>query len=206
MMKTNEIPELKCMHMMTDADRQRFAECSGCAYVGYPLLDWIFQGHASLQRSRAIWSANYAAFTSSVLAYSDSADIRGTAVFVRPGHTPVSVARFLRHGVRSLWRYLPRIIRYSLLCESVFSRHRDHNTWYLYDLAVDPLYQGKGIATQLLRPMLAYLDRIGANCYLETHCAKNVAMYEHWGFELMESPRMPHAELRHYAMLRKPKP
>lgn len=194
------------MHMMTDADWLRFAECSGRAYVGYPLLNWIFQGRADLQRSRAIWRANYAAFTPSVLAYSDSADIKGTVVFVRPGCEPVSVAGFLRHGICSLWRHLPRIVRYSLLCESVYRRHRDHNTWYLYDLAVDPLYQGKGIATQLLQPMLAYLDRTGTKCYLETHDAKNVAMYEHFGFELVESPRMPHAELRHYAMLRKPRP
>lgn len=206
MMKTNEIPELKCMHMMTDADRLRFAECSGRAYVGYPLLNWLFKGQADLQHSQNIWRSNYAAFTPSVLAYSESAAIKGTAVFVRPGGNPVSVAGFLRYGIRSLWHYLPRIIRYSLLCESVFSRHRDQDTWYLYDLAVDPLYQGKGVATQLLRPMLAYLDRTGAKCYLETHDAKNVAMYEHFGFELVESPRMPHAELRHYAMLRKSRP
>lgn len=84
--------------------------------------------------------------------------------------------------------------------------YRDERTWYLYDLAVRPQYQGKGGASRLLRPMLAYFDRIGANCYLETHDAKNVAMYEHFGFAIVEFPTLPHSELRHYAMQRKPKP
>lgn len=194
------------MHIMTAADRQRFAECSGQAYVGYPLFDWMLHGHSDIEWSRAIWRANYAAFNQSVLIYSDCIDVNGTVVFVRPRHKPINSWKFLRHSLGLMWRYLPQIIRYSLFCENVSRRHIDHSTWYLYDLAVKPECQGCGIASQLLRPMLAYFDRIGAKCYLETHDIKNVAMYRHFGFEIVESPRMPHSDLTHYAMSRKPLP
>lgn len=203
MVTKNMIPELDDMYIMQDADRMQFAECSGLAYEGYPLFDWMFQERSDKDHSCDIWRANYAAFKSSVLAYSDSKDIRGTAVFVQPECQPVSIIKFLRYGLRTLWRDIPRIYRYSLLCERISLKYQAPNTWYLYDLAVKPEHQGKGIASRLLRPMLAYLDRIGANCYLETHDAKNVSMYEHFGFELVESPYMPNSELRHYAMLRK---
>lgn len=52
----NEIPELESMYMMAEADRLRFAECSGLAYVGYPLFDWMFHGRSDLEHSQAIWS------------------------------------------------------------------------------------------------------------------------------------------------------
>lgn len=203
---TTPIAELNGMYMITEADKQRFAECSGEAYVGYPLFDWIFRGRSDSERSHAIWNANYAAFTPSVVIYSDSAEVRGTAVFVRPGCEPINDWRFLRHCPHLLWPHMTRIIRYSLICESVARKYSDGETWYLYDLAVRPQNQGEGIASKLLRPMLAYFDRVGAKCYLETHDSKNVAIYEHFGFALVESPTLPHSELRHYAMLRKPKP
>lgn len=203
---TTSIPELKGMHMMTEADKPRFADCSGEAYVGYPLFDWMFRGRADSERSHAIWKANYAAFTPSVIIYSDSAEVRGTAIFVSPECGPVSDWKFLSNSPRLLWPHMARIVRYSIVCESVARQFMDERTWYLYDLAVRPQYQGKGVASQLLRPMLAYFDRVGANCNLETHDAKNVAMYEHFGFALVKSPCLPHSELRHYAMLRKPTP
>ena len=125
------IDELKGMYMITEADKQRFAECSGEAYVGYPLFDWMFRGRSDSERSHAIWNANYAAFTPPVVIYSDCAEVRGTAIFVRPGRKPLSDWRFLRHSPRLLWPHMARIVRYSLVCESVARHYRDERTWYL---------------------------------------------------------------------------
>lgn len=121
-------------------------------------LTGCFQERSDKERSCDIWRANYAACKSSVLVYSDSKDIRGTAVFVHPVCQPVSIIKFLRCGLRTLWRDIPRIYRYSLLYERISRKYQTPNTWYLYDLAVKPEYQGYGIASRLLRPMLAYLD------------------------------------------------
>lgn len=60
---TTSIDELKGVHMMTDTYKPRFVDCSGEAYVGYPLFDWIFRWRPDSERSHAIWKANYAAFT-----------------------------------------------------------------------------------------------------------------------------------------------
>lgn len=51
--------------------------------------------------------------------------------------------------------------------------------------------------------MLAYFDRTGQDCYLETLDEKNVSLYEHFGFKLMESVKLPDSQLTLYAMLKK---
>jgi ribosomal protein S18 acetylase RimI-like enzyme len=58
--------------------------------------------------------------------------------------------------------------------------------WYLQLLGVDPEYQGQGFASRLLRGMLTRIDEEGLPCYLETELAKNVPIYEHFGFRTLE--------------------
>ncbi len=75
--------------------------------------------------------------------------------------------------------------------------------WYLQILAVDPAYQGQGLARRLLEPMLARADREGLPCYLETQLEKNVALYKHFGFEVADEGIIPGSNIRSWAMLRK---
>jgi GNAT superfamily N-acetyltransferase len=69
-------------------------------------------------------------------------------------------------------------------------------------LGVDPDYQGKGYASQLLRPMLARADKEGIPCYLETQLGKNVALYEHFGFRVAEQGIIPGSNVMSWAMVR----
>ncbi len=77
--------------------------------------------------------------------------------------------------------------------------------WYLTLLAVDPQYQGKGYASKLLHEMLSYIGEEGLPCYLETDGEKNVSMYQHFGFEIVEEFVVPETNDKFVAMLRKPK-
>ena len=77
--------------------------------------------------------------------------------------------------------------------------------WYLAVLAVDPEYQGRGYASKLLNGMFAYIDKEGLPCYLETEGVKNVAMYKHFGFEVIDEFVVPNTNDKLVAMLRKPK-
>ena len=85
----------------------------------------------------------------------------------------------------------------SVRARCVSSRH-----WYLQLLGVDPAYQGKGFAGQLLRPMLARADREGVPCFLETQAEKNVAFYEHFGFTVAEAGIIPGSNMKSWAMVR----
>lgn len=77
--------------------------------------------------------------------------------------------------------------------------------WYLAVLAVDPKHQGKGYASKLLNEMLSYIDEEGLNCYVETEGEKNVSMYQHFGFEVVDEFVVPGTKDKLVAMLRKPK-
>jgi len=77
--------------------------------------------------------------------------------------------------------------------------------WYLAVLAVDPQHQGKGYASKLLNEMLPYIDEEDLHCYLETEGEKNVSMYQHFGFEVVDEFVVPRTNDKLVAMLRKPR-
>ena len=74
--------------------------------------------------------------------------------------------------------------------------------WYLQLLGVDPVYQGKGYASILLRAMFARIDEERLPCYVETQNEKNVPIYQHYGFKVVEEGIFPGSEVNTWAMLR----
>ncbi len=74
---------------------------------------------------------------------------------------------------------------------------------YLQLLGVDPQFQGKGYSGRLLRAMFDRIDREGLPCFLETQAEKNVAIYQHFGFEVVEEGIVPGSNVYSWAMLRK---
>ena len=75
---------------------------------------------------------------------------------------------------------------------------------YLEILGVDPQYQGQGFSSKLIKPMLVRLDTEGKPCYLETQDEKDVAIYLHFGFTVIDESVIPDTPLHSWAMLRKP--
>jgi ribosomal protein S18 acetylase RimI-like enzyme len=72
-------------------------------------------------------------------------------------------------------------------------------------VAVDPPHQGKGLARRLLTATFARLDREALPCFLETQSEDNVAIYEKYGFAVVEEGTIPETDVRHWAMLREPR-
>jgi ribosomal protein S18 acetylase RimI-like enzyme len=77
------------------------------------------------------------------------------------------------------------------------SRH-----WYLGLLGVDPAFRGKGFSSRLLRPMLARADRERLPCYVDTQLKANLALYEHFGFRVVEGGIIPGSNVTSWAMVR----
>jgi len=77
--------------------------------------------------------------------------------------------------------------------------------WYLAVLAVDPQHQGKGYGSKLLKGMLSEIDGEGLPCYVETDGEKNVSIYRHFGFEVVDEFVVPNTTDKLVAMLRQPK-
>jgi len=85
---------------------------------------------------------------------------------------------------------------------SVHKRHVPFKHWYLQLIGVDPACQGKGYASILLRAMFARIDKERLPCYLEATTEKNVPIYQHYGFKIVEEGKVPGSEVTLWAMLR----
>ena len=106
--------------------------------------------------------------------------------------------------LRCGWRYIWRMISFNRFAEKIKKQYAPRPHEYLALLAVDPVQQGKGFASRLLRPMLERLDKQKLPAYLETQNMKNVNMYRHFGFELVYETTFPRTTLPLYIMVRKP--
>ena len=86
--------------------------------------------------------------------------------------------------------------------DAVHQRLAPFRHWFLQVIGVDPQFQGRGYAGELLRPMLARVDKEGLPCYLETLNEQNVLLYEHFSFRVVEKSTIPETNLTNWAMLR----
>ncbi len=76
---------------------------------------------------------------------------------------------------------------------------------YLMAIAVAPEYQGQGMGKRLLTQLFRESEEAALPIFLETATEKNVRMYEHLGFKLIDTVIQPIINLPHHGMLREPK-
>ncbi len=76
---------------------------------------------------------------------------------------------------------------------------------YLFFLGVEPELQGRGYASKVMRPMLNRADREGFPCYLDNTSEKNLPIYRHFGFEVVEEYPIPGVSSGVWAMVRNPR-
>jgi ribosomal protein S18 acetylase RimI-like enzyme len=131
----------------------------------------------------------------------------GAAIWLSPGHTSLTLWRMLRAGMfvapfRAPWPILRRLARVEGRTRDLHTRYAPGPHWYLSQIGVDPLYQRQGVASRLLRPMLARFDAAGLPCYLETQHAANVAFYQRHGFRVVAEDTTPYGGPQTWVMLR----
>ncbi len=73
--------------------------------------------------------------------------------------------------------------------QAVFDQMRSYHPsephWYLPLIGVDPIHQGRGLGSALMRHALARCDRERKPAFLESSNPRNVPLYERHGFELL---------------------
>jgi len=69
--------------------------------------------------------------------------------------------------------------------EEMGNYHPKDRHWYLPMIGADPVQQGKGYGSTLLKHALDVCDADKMPAYLESSNPKNIPLYERFGFELM---------------------
>ena len=114
-------------------------------------------------------------------------DALGTAAWAPPGKWRAGRLRQLWRlpaflhavGLRRAPHVLPAVV-------ALDARHPVQPHYYLFELAVEPRCQGRGIGSALLRHGLERCDREGRPAYLESSNPRNNPLYERHGFRVVE--------------------
>jgi GNAT superfamily N-acetyltransferase len=83
------------------------------------------------------------------------------------------------------------------------SHHPKERHWYLQMLGTDPQWQGRGVGTAILAPVLDRCDRDGERAYLESSKRRNIPFYERHGFVVTDEIQVPRGPVV-WAMWRDP--
>lgn len=140
--------------------------------------------------------------------YAPSSDIEGVAIWITSENTDMSLLKLEQCGLSEFSSQvapeaLAKLIYLNDFASARNNIHAPFKHWYLAFIGVDPNQHGKGLASALIKPMLERFDSEGLPCYLETATEKNVAIYEHFGFRLIEKMQVPGTEVYFYAMIRR---
>jgi GNAT superfamily N-acetyltransferase len=92
----------------------------------------------------------------------------------------------------------------SAVFEQMGGFHPTEPHWYLPMIGIDPVQQGRGLGSALLKHALALVDRDGATAYLESSNPKNVPLYVRHGFEVIGEVQAGNSPTI-AAMLRRPR-
>lgn len=205
-----DIPEIENSFRMTKGDIDKFAECAALAYKDYPLFEYITNNKYDYKVVQTIIEASIYSMKNQIIAISNDKTANSIAIFVPPNYDGCKVFPFFVGGGIKLAFMAPKstflkLLNYEKYAMKVKKNYTNHKCWYLYNVTVKPQFQSKGNCSKLLKPMFNYFDRTRQDCYLETHSKENVYMYEHFGFELLETGNIPKTNIKQYSMIRKSK-
>ena len=138
--------------------------------------------------------------------YAPTENIEGVAGWLPHDKINLTNWHYIRNGALSVVisagkEGRKQLMRYSNLALKKHKQHANFPHMYLYNLAIDPKHQGNGYASRLLKPMFAKLDENNLPCYLETG-ERNISLYEHFGFELVEQINLPESDNTGWLMMR----
>jgi ribosomal protein S18 acetylase RimI-like enzyme len=132
-------------------------------------------------------------------------DLLGAAQWTPPGKWKLGMLQqifLIPSMVRTTSvRRLPKVMGGLAAIEK---KHPHEPHFYLLALGVEPEYQGRGVGTSLMRPVLERCDRERIPAYLESSKERNVPLYERNGFRVTEEMVVPNGGPKIWLMWRDP--
>lgn len=170
----------------TDEDLTDLAETLAAAFFDDPVFTWLYSAAA---RRREILPRWFEIVIEGILPHEEIMTI-GTvlagAVWVPPG---VEVDERVWTALEEAsGEYAPRLVKCLELLDKHHPRDPHH---YLFLLGTRPEWQGRGLGSALMRPVLEMCDRDGIPAYLEATSENNLRLYLRNGFEVAGEIPLP---------------
>jgi ribosomal protein S18 acetylase RimI-like enzyme len=193
---------------LTPADAEAAADVLARAFAGDPLWRFLLPDE---RRRPLLVRQSFRSFTPLFIggqqAYGVGAPLAGVAFWGAPdqpagaaGGLPIANLLTLLFSPLALaiGRAAPIFERF----EQMRRRYAAEPHYYLATIGVVPEAQGRGLASQLIRPILAHADARALPAYTETMTPSNVGLYERFGFVVREQYRVPATDLSIWALYR----
>jgi ribosomal protein S18 acetylase RimI-like enzyme len=131
----------------------------------------------------------------------------GVAIWIPSDNVQITTLRMILSGGLNMMLSIKKDERKKIMDAMEFFQYIKKDVqmskyWYLSPVAVDPLYQGKGFASFLIRKKLKEVDDRHMECLLETQGDENEAFYKRYGFKTIKAGKIPHTDIPHYVMKR----
>jgi GNAT superfamily N-acetyltransferase len=194
----------------TSADVKRLAVVLARAFYDDPPLVWMLPDPETRLRRitrvfRAIIGIESLPFGGIDVACGGG-EIVGGAVWMPPGHPRPGFWASTRTLPVHTQALAPGLAKASRFGRALSDAHPKEPHWYLKMIGVDPSWQGRGVASLLLRSRLKRCDQEGQPAYLEASKPEGVLIYEHFGFQRKCNLDMPEGAPVQTTMWRPPAP
>jgi ribosomal protein S18 acetylase RimI-like enzyme len=176
---------------ITSLSSSQAAEVLGRAFVDDPVSVAVYQNFSAERRERALFND----FTEEIplcirkgnpIQVNQGGKVVAAAVIYPPGAYPLpaydswklllkSILMNGLYNIRSWIKWLNQVDKY----------HPTEAHYYLEYLGVDPVHQGKGFGSLLLKTMTLRADEVGVGCYLENANPRNISFYQKSGFQII---------------------
>ena len=193
-------------YYIQEYDLKRVGEMVGGTFADDTAVKYLLGDVSEKTRSRYCQTTYRSMFGDAIMISTDAA-IDNLIVLCPPGYRGIPTMRFLRSGgLATVFGLglgaMKRSIAFEKNAVAVRNRYSDDKTWYLMTFAVRAGKTHQGLGSAILRPILEWMDKNHYSVYLETHKAVNVEMYEHFGFQVVDTCMVPGSQIKQYGMLR----
>ena len=210
-MNIHSAPAFKECYVMQHADIQHFATTLADGFSQYNMFKHVCYGTYNHDLMRLFWEVSLAILPNNAICIADSKDANSVLIYIPPKSKEPSLLDYMKAGgVKMFFKFgirrIVRLTRFNIEIAQVAKRYRAANDGYLMTFATCLDKQGQHYGKPLITALLNHLDASGESCYLETLEAKNIALYEHFSFQLEGQTDSQMGNFKLFAMRRPANP
>ena len=192
---------------MQPEDIKRFASTLADGFSQYSMFNHVCYGAYNHDLMRLFWEVSLALLPNNAICIADSKEANSVLAYIPPKSKEPSLLDYMKAGgMKMLFKFgirrIIRLTRFNIEIEQVAKRYRTANDGYLMTFATRLDKQGQHYGKPLITALLNHLDASRESCYLETLEPKNVALYQHFSFQLTGQKESQMGNLSLFAMRR----
>ncbi|MBC7813097.1 MAG: GNAT family N-acetyltransferase [Burkholderiales bacterium] len=192
------------VRLAIEADVRRMSLSLARAFDDDPVWRWLIPADGYADRMMSFGQGLLRHIALGYEATYTTDDCVSTAMWAPPGHWEASAEQAAALVPAFNTCFGANLEKFQEGFGLVGTKHPHEPHWYLIGIGTHPDWQGQGLASSVMKPILERCDTEGVPAYLEATKERNVRFYQHHGFELTGTMDFPGGGPKMYLMWREP--